>query len=138
MTSLDAGPREPAGHPAASSRDGCGRSLNETRQWVHASARRAAAPAAPALMWTEEVIRRCHTLIGRGGRTMSRDLAYAFLEIGRLVERADMTTRVLDVQAGILMRAGADDPRSRTPTSRGWRCCDRSAASRCTAARWAG
>ena len=32
------------------------------------------------------------------------------MEIGRLVERADMTSRVLDVQAGILMRAGADAP----------------------------
>ena len=34
---------------------------------------------------------------------MSHDDAYAFLEIGRHIERADMTTRVLDVQAGILM-----------------------------------
>ena len=61
-------------------------------------------------MWTEEVIRRCHTIIGSAASTMSRDLAYAFLEIGRLVERADMTSRVLDVQAGILMRADADTP----------------------------
>jgi uncharacterized alpha-E superfamily protein len=61
-------------------------------------------------MWTEEVIRRCHTVIGTAASTMSRDLAYAFLEVGRLVERADMTSRVLDVQAGILMRANADTP----------------------------
>ena len=34
---------------------------------------------------------------------MSHDDTYAFLEIGRGVERADMTTRVLDVQAGTLV-----------------------------------
>jgi uncharacterized alpha-E superfamily protein len=35
--------------------------------------------------------------------TMSHDDTYAFLEIGRGLERADMTTRVLDVQAGTLV-----------------------------------
>jgi uncharacterized alpha-E superfamily protein len=34
---------------------------------------------------------------------MSHDDTYAFLEIGRGLERADMTTRVLDIQAGILV-----------------------------------
>ena len=34
---------------------------------------------------------------------MSHDDTYAFLVIGRDLERADMTTRVLDVQAGILI-----------------------------------
>ena len=49
---------------------------------------------------------------------MSHDDAYSFLEVGRHVERADMTTRVLDVQAGILMRAGPTTL-ARTPTSPG-------------------
>ena len=40
---------------------------------------------------------------GSVNATMSRDHAYAFLMLGRHVERADMTTRVLDVQAGIMM-----------------------------------
>ena len=34
---------------------------------------------------------------------MSHDDTYAFLQIGRGLERADMTTRVLDVQAGTLL-----------------------------------
>ena len=55
------------------------------------------------LGWTEEIIRRCHLVGGSMHATMTRDDAYSFLEIGRFVERADMTTRVLDVQAGILM-----------------------------------
>lgn len=83
--------------------------LNETRQWVQVSAVAGCARGS-RMMWTEEVIRRCHTVIGTATSTMSRDLAYAFLEVGRLVERADMTSRVLDVQAGILMRTGADTP----------------------------
>lgn len=80
--------------------------LNETRQWVSSTATAGSARHA-RVMWTEDVIRRCLTLMGSAAATMSRDLAYAFLEIGRLIERADMTTRVLDVQAGILMGANA-------------------------------
>ena len=83
--------------------------VNETRQWVQVSAVAGCARGS-RMMWTEEVIRRCHTMMGTADSTMSRDLAYAFLEVGRLVERADMTSRVLDVQAGILMSAGADTP----------------------------
>lgn len=83
--------------------------VNETRQWVQVSAAAGCARGS-RMMWTEEVIRRCQTVIGTAASTMSRDLAYAFLEVGRLVERADMTSRVLDVQAGILMGAGADTP----------------------------
>lgn len=83
--------------------------VNETRQWVQVSAVAGCARGS-RIMWTEEVIRRCHTVIGTAASTMSRDLAYAFMEIGRLVERADMTSRVLDVQAGILMRANVDTP----------------------------
>jgi uncharacterized alpha-E superfamily protein len=82
---------------------------NETRQWVHVSAVAGCARGS-RMMWTEEVIRRCHTVIGTAASTMSRDLAYSFMEVGRLVERADMTSRVLDVQAGILMKAGRDAP----------------------------
>jgi uncharacterized alpha-E superfamily protein len=39
--------------------------------------------------------------------TMSRDEAYEFVRLGRTIERADMTTRVLDVSAGALMAAQA-------------------------------
>ena len=85
--------------------------LNETRQWVQVSAVAGCARGS-RIRWTEEVIRRCLTVSGSSASTMSRDLAYAFLEIGRLVERADMTSRVLDVQAGILMASGDDLPQA--------------------------
>jgi uncharacterized alpha-E superfamily protein len=81
--------------------------VNETQQWVVATAVSGCARGG-RLMWCEEVLRRCHTVAGSATATMSRDLAYAFVQIGRLVERADMTTRVLDVQAGILMGTGAE------------------------------
>lgn len=58
--------------------------------------------------WTEEVIRRCHLVSGSIHATMSRDDTYSFIEIGRLVERADLTTRVLGVEADILV-GGVDD-----------------------------
>jgi uncharacterized alpha-E superfamily protein len=60
------------------------------------------------LAWTEETIRRCHMVEGSMTATMTRDEAYCFLQIGRFVERADMTTRVLDVQAGILMSGASE------------------------------
>jgi uncharacterized alpha-E superfamily protein len=55
-----------------------------------------------------EVIERCQLLAGLITGTMNHDDCYSFLEVGRLLERADMTTRVLDVQAGILLRQIGD------------------------------
>lgn len=43
--------------------------------------------------------------------TMSRDPAYAFFMLGQNLERADMTTRVLDVHAELLARRGTPDAR---------------------------
>ena len=51
-----------------------------------------------------EVIRRCQLLNGVLDDAMCHDAAHAFFEIGRFTERADMTTRVLDVEAEILLR----------------------------------
>lgn len=59
--------------------------------------------------WLEVIIRRCQTLAGMFSSIMSHDQAYRFLQIGRFLERADMTTRVLDVQATILL----DNPEAR-------------------------
>lgn len=45
----------------------------------------------------QEVIGRCHQLIGLLASNMSNDIAYQFLVIGRNLERADMTSRIVDV-----------------------------------------
>lgn len=61
------------------------------------------------LDWTDAVIHQCQMLTGLLAGHMSHDHAYGFLEVGRFIERADMTTRVLDVQAGILCGPAGGD-----------------------------
>jgi uncharacterized alpha-E superfamily protein len=73
-----------------------------------AESSRAAVDRRTRLAWMEGVVRQCQLLGGLLSGTMSHDDAYAFLEVGRSIERADMTTRVLDVQAGILTGEEAD------------------------------
>lgn len=49
------------------------------------------------------VIGECQRSVGILSGTMSRDAAYAVMRLGRNLERADMTTRVLDVRAVSLL-----------------------------------
>ncbi len=50
-----------------------------------------------------EIVARCHSITGILVGTMSHGLAYQFVRLGRSLERADMTTRIIDVAAAILM-----------------------------------
>ena len=50
----------------------------------------------------EHVINTCHVIQGMLSVTMRHDQAYEFIRLGRNIERADMTTRVIDVRAGNL------------------------------------
>jgi uncharacterized alpha-E superfamily protein len=54
-----------------------------------------------------EVIRRTQVVTGLLEGTMNRDEAYQFLALGRLIERADMTTRVLDVSHALILPEGS-------------------------------
>ncbi|HWS03586.1 MAG TPA: alpha-E domain-containing protein, partial [Gammaproteobacteria bacterium] len=55
-----------------------------------------------------EIIRRRQAVVGLLSGTMSRDEAFQFLRLGRNVERADMTSRVLDVSYALnLPREGS-------------------------------
>jgi uncharacterized alpha-E superfamily protein len=55
-----------------------------------------------------EIIRRRQAVVGLLAGTMSRDEAFQFLRLGRNLERADMTTRVLDVSYALnLPREGS-------------------------------
>ncbi len=55
-----------------------------------------------------EIIRRRQAVVGLLSGTMSRDEAFQFLRIGRNIERADMTTRTLDVSYALnLPREGS-------------------------------
>lgn len=50
-----------------------------------------------------EIVSRCHTITGILEGTMSHGSAYQFVRLGRSLERADMTSRLIDVAAAIMM-----------------------------------
>ncbi len=58
--------------------------------------------------WLTSVIRGCQTLSGILAETMTHDDAYCFFTVGRRIERADLTARVLDVQSGVLTGRDGD------------------------------
>jgi uncharacterized alpha-E superfamily protein len=81
--------------------------LNELFLWaVDTSAQ--AVDRRTRLAWMDHVVRQCQLFSGSLAGTMYHDESYSFLEIGRFIDRADMTTRVLDVQAEILLGQTAD------------------------------
>ena len=49
------------------------------------------------------IIRRSQTLVGLLSGCMNHDDGYAFVHLGRHVERADMTTRIVDVRSASLL-----------------------------------
>jgi uncharacterized alpha-E superfamily protein len=51
----------------------------------------------------DQVISRCQMINGLLMSTLCRDHAYRFIRLGALLERADMTTRIIDVGAGALL-----------------------------------
>ena len=50
-----------------------------------------------------KIIKGNQTITGLVGGTMNRDQAYAFLRLGRHLERCDMTTRIIDVRSASLL-----------------------------------
>jgi len=52
---------------------------------------------------SEEILRRCHEITGILEGGMSHGPAYQFVRLGRSLERADMTSRMIDVAAATLM-----------------------------------
>ena len=57
-----------------------------------------------------DVITYCHQMTGLLFGNMSHDSAYDFIRIGRNLERADMTTRIVDVGCLNLLQERADIP----------------------------
>jgi uncharacterized alpha-E superfamily protein len=57
----------------------------------------------------EEIIERRQAVIGLLNDCMSHDIAYQFIALGRNIERADMTTRIVDIHAAVLV------PRQQVP-----------------------
>jgi uncharacterized alpha-E superfamily protein len=57
----------------------------------------------------EQIVLRCQTIAGMGAGTMNHDQGYQFLRLGRSLERADMTTRILDVSSASLLHDDGPD-----------------------------
>ncbi|MGB5305954.1 MAG: alpha-E domain-containing protein [Gammaproteobacteria bacterium] len=57
----------------------------------------------------KRVVDSCQLLTGKLAGTMNHDMAYEFLRIGRNIERADMTSRVIDVRATNLLPSQTDE-----------------------------
>lgn len=64
------------------------------------------------------VIGRRESILGLITSTMSQDVAYQFIKLGRNVERADMTTRIIDVNSAV--RLPRDPALSAVATERMW------------------
>ncbi|MGA7417966.1 MAG: alpha-E domain-containing protein, partial [Acidimicrobiales bacterium] len=62
------------------------------------------------VQWLRRVVAGCQRISGVLTGTMSRDEALSFLLIGQNLERADLTSRVLDVRADNLQPRRGDDP----------------------------
>jgi uncharacterized alpha-E superfamily protein len=54
------------------------------------------------------VIQSCQQVTGMLAGTMNHDAAYQFVRLGRYLERADMSTRIIDVASAGLAAAGED------------------------------
>ncbi len=54
-------------------------------------------------IYMRRIIDYCQLMVGKLSSTMSHDLAYNFIRMGRNMERADMTARVIDVRASNLL-----------------------------------
>jgi uncharacterized alpha-E superfamily protein len=60
----------------------------------------------------DELIERRQSIVGLLTECMSHDVAFQFIKLGRYLERADMTTRILDINAAVLVprQQSVEDP----------------------------
>jgi uncharacterized alpha-E superfamily protein len=64
----------------------------------------------------KQVILGCQQITGIASGTMSRDAAYHFFRLGNYLERADMTTRIVDVRsANLLPKPSDEDTKNLSP-----------------------
>ncbi len=59
--------------------------------------------------YLKRIVDTCQLLAGKLAGTMSHDTTYEFLRMGRNMERADMTSRVIDVRATNLLPGQTDE-----------------------------
>ncbi|HNA81261.1 MAG TPA: alpha-E domain-containing protein [Thiobacillaceae bacterium] len=82
--------------------------INGLYLYIRDNAGRATQGRGPRWEVLNGVIERRQSIIGLLTGSMSHDLAYQFLKLGRNVERADMTTRILDVNSAVRLPENAN------------------------------
>ncbi len=75
--------------------------INSLYLYIRDNAARAQAGRGPRNEVLRGVIGRRESIIGLLTGSMSRDVAYQFIKLGRNIERADMTTRIIDVNSAV-------------------------------------
>ena len=75
--------------------------INGLYLYIRDNAGRAAQGRSPRWEVLNGVIERRQSILGLLSGSMSHDLAYQFLKLGRNLERADMTTRIIDVNSAV-------------------------------------
>nr|VFJ51482.1 MAG: Uncharacterized conserved protein, Alpha-E superfamily [Candidatus Kentron sp. DK] len=70
--------------------------INELKHYVDANVQ-GALPRRGRFEFLTEIIGRCQQITGLLEGAMSRDYGYHFVNVGRYLERADMTSRVVDI-----------------------------------------
>jgi uncharacterized alpha-E superfamily protein len=60
----------------------------------------------------EQIIERRQSVVGMLSENMSHGVAYQFIRLGRNIERADMTTRIVDITSAVLLprQQASEDP----------------------------
>lgn len=75
--------------------------INSLYLYIRDNAKRARMGRGPRSDLLQGVIGRRESIIGLLTGSMSRDVAYQFIKLGRNIERADMTTRIIDVNSAV-------------------------------------
>jgi uncharacterized alpha-E superfamily protein len=92
--------------------------VNSLYLYVRANAADEAMSRSQRYAVLDGVIERRQAIVGLLMGTMSHDVAYQFIELGRNLERADMTTRIVDVNSAVLLPS--DGAVSRAVLERLW------------------
>jgi uncharacterized alpha-E superfamily protein len=92
--------------------------INSLYLYIRENGRRAMIGRGPREEVLRGVISRRESITGLFTGSMSRDVAYQFIKLGRNIERADMTTRIVDVNSAI--HVSGDATIAALTTERAW------------------
>ena len=92
--------------------------INGLHLYIQRSAARTTQGRGERFEVLNEIIERRQSVVGLLAGCMSHDVAYQFIKLGRHIERADMTTRIVDVNSAVLLPS--DGALSRAVLERLW------------------